>query len=558
VWIDVGAHRGEYTYHRASAEPDLTVYALEPNLDVIRGRIGQLANFVVLPYAVSETDGVADFYVNSLSFSSSLNRLNPARMDEDDRIELPTGAQLREVGKRSVPTIRLDTFMASLGIEEVEFLKVDAQGHDLAVLRSAGRFLRDIQHIVVEASVVSEHQYVGSPSKDEIVSFLENNGFRLVHSESQTAGEEENLTFARGEPSLAPLPDSLRTPLVTVVVPTRNRAEYLRSTIDSILTQDYPNIECIVVDGDSTDGSQDILATYGDRIQFISEPDRGPFDAINKGWLIGKGEIVAWLNADDTYEPHAIRRAVAFLEANPEVSVVHGSCGLTSVDGRLRFVMPTPTWDVEVAIRYCNHLIYQPTAFMRRHAVEAAGWLYPAWTHDHELWVRIALNGGIIRGVPYHLASARVDQPDTYRGLPKRYAPAKVELTRRIFSLPSLPPSLRHLRRRAMSNSYARGLDYLHVQYPHHWYWGIRSFTLAVATDPANLPQILGDIRLRIQWRLPLLGRLVGFPGRVLNRRPRLHATKIASTVRGIASVGASLAVIGIWVELRRSSEDEK
>lgn len=563
VWIDVGAHRGEYTFHRAAADPDLTVFAFEPNLEVIRHRIGKLPNFVVLPYAVSETDGSADFFVNSLSFSSSLNHLNPARIGADDYLDLPTGARLRETVTRTVPTIRLDTFLSSLGIDEVEFLKVDAQGHDLAVLKSAGLLLRDIKMLVVEASVVAQHQYLGSPSKDEIVSFLAERGFALTATETQTAGEEENLTFVREELAqpehhATSAPASTATPRVTVVVPTRNRAPYLRRTIDSILSQDYPNVEVIVVDGDSDDGSQDILASYGEQIRYISEPDRGPFDAINKGWFMGSGEILAWLNADDVYEPHAIRRAVAFLEANPDVAVVYGACGLTDEDGRTRFVMPAPNWDLEVALRYCNHILYQAATFMRREQVEAVGWLYPAWTHDHELWLRIAINGGKIRGIPFQLASARVDQPDTYEGLPSRYGPAKVELTRRIFALETLPPPLRRMRRRAMSNSYARGLDYFHARYPHHWWWALKCFVLAVVTDPANLPQILSDIRLRIVWRLPAITGFLGLPGRAVRPVRRLRLSKLGGLVRGASSLAAPVALVGIWLELRKSNAEDQ
>src|SRR5689334_23085686 len=85
-------------------------------------------------------------------------------------------------------------------------------------------------------------------------------------------------------------------PLVTIVVPCRNREQYIGSTIDSILGQDYSNIECIVVDAASTDGTIDVIKSYGDRVRWISRPDRGAFDAINEGWKMGKGEILAWLN----------------------------------------------------------------------------------------------------------------------------------------------------------------------------------------------------------------------------------------------------------------------
>jgi len=88
-------------------------------------------------------------------------------------------------------------------------------------------------------------------------------------------------------------------PLVSVVIPSLNRAEFLEATIESVLNQDYPHIECIVVDGGSRDGSLKILESYGERIKWISEPDEGHANAINKGWKMSKGDILSWLNVDD-------------------------------------------------------------------------------------------------------------------------------------------------------------------------------------------------------------------------------------------------------------------
>ncbi|HEY3248887.1 MAG TPA: glycosyltransferase, partial [bacterium] len=88
---------------------------------------------------------------------------------------------------------------------------------------------------------------------------------------------------------------------MSVVVPCLNRAGYLAQTIDSILAQDYPHLECVVVDGGSTDGTVDLLRSYGEAVRWVSEPDRGHADAINKGWQMSRGTILAWLNADDVY-----------------------------------------------------------------------------------------------------------------------------------------------------------------------------------------------------------------------------------------------------------------
>ncbi|MGH9895717.1 MAG: glycosyltransferase family 2 protein, partial [bacterium] len=108
-----------------------------------------------------------------------------------------------------------------------------------------------------------------------------------------------DLSLDRSSPRHAPRTGNERPPLVSVVVPTKNAAEHLVGCLDSILSQDYPNLECLVVDGGSTDATLDILSSYGDRITWNSQADRGSFEAINRGWQSSRGEILAWLNADD-------------------------------------------------------------------------------------------------------------------------------------------------------------------------------------------------------------------------------------------------------------------
>src|SRR5262245_16619922 len=147
--------------------------------------------------------------------------------------------------------------------------------------------------------------------------------------------------------------------LVSVVVPCKNDAAYLPSALDSILGQDYPNIECIVVDGGSTDSTLELLARYGDRVAWVSGPDRGAFDAINHGWKLSKGSILAWLNADDLWEAGAVRTAVAFLRDRPDVDVVYGTAGVVDSVGRILGDLVPRAWDLEHALRHCDHIIFQ-------------------------------------------------------------------------------------------------------------------------------------------------------------------------------------------------------
>jgi FkbM family methyltransferase len=192
VWIDVGAHRGESSLNYACRNPSLQVYAFEPNLRAAAAILGQASNYIVLPMAVAETDGFAEFHVNRHDDSSSLLPMN-----EEVRRSWVGGEVLQLERTITVPTIRLDTFMKLFSIQKVDFLKVDAQGMDLAVLRSAGSRLRDVGKITIEVDVSPRPLYVGSHSKSEAMEFLEQAGFELIQAQRQTHDQEENLTFVR-------------------------------------------------------------------------------------------------------------------------------------------------------------------------------------------------------------------------------------------------------------------------------------------------------------------------------------------------------------------------
>ena len=193
VWIDVGAHEGELTFPFAAADPTLLVYAFEPNLRAAARIMGKLANYVVLPVAIAERDGAAELHLASYEQSSSL-----LPIDEAGKERWVADADFSVVGSVTVPVMRLDTFLNAAGIGAVDFLKVDAQGLDLEVVRSAGERLRDVAKVQLEATIAPYRQYEGAADRSSIVEYMTSRGFRLVDEESQSHGQEANLTFTRG------------------------------------------------------------------------------------------------------------------------------------------------------------------------------------------------------------------------------------------------------------------------------------------------------------------------------------------------------------------------
>ena len=152
-------------------------------------------------------------------------------------------------------------------------------------------------------------------------------------------------------------------PLVSIITPSYNQAQYLDDTIQSVLRQDYSNLEYIVVDGGSTDGSQEIIAKYKDKLAWsVSEPDQGQADAINKGFRKAKGEIIAWLNSDDLYLPGVISSAVAAFQNNPDAGLIYGDAVSADADGKLLNELRFSRWQTLDLLQF--KVLCQPAVFL--------------------------------------------------------------------------------------------------------------------------------------------------------------------------------------------------
>ena len=181
-------------------------------------------------------------------------------------------------------------------------------------------------------------------------------------------------------------------PLVTIVTPSFNQAPYLETTIRSVLEQDYPNIEYIVMDGGSNDGSAEIIKRYADRLAYWeSEKDKGQTDAINKGFARSHGEILAWLNSDDVLYPHAVGEAVAYLTAHPECGLVYGDSDFIDAKGNVIGRFNAKQTDYKKLTEGYVH-IPQQASFWRADLWKQVGPLDDTiyFAMDYDLWLRLA------------------------------------------------------------------------------------------------------------------------------------------------------------------------
>lgn len=217
------------------------------------------------------------------------------------------------------------------------------------------------------------------------------------------------------------------SPLVSIVTPSLNAAAYLEQAIESVLAQDYPRIEYLVVDGGSTDGTFEILRRYQGRLACLSQPDRGPAEAINRGFQLTRGEIFTWLSADDYYAPGAVAAAVAEFAAHPEAAIVYGGAEWVDEYGCRIGDYPTAPFDARRLATEC--FIAQPAAFLRREAFQAAGGLDARWPHtfDYDLWIRLAQRFPFTY-VPRRLAASRMHGRSISLGARRRVLEENIRL----------------------------------------------------------------------------------------------------------------------------------
>ena len=185
---------------------------------------------------------------------------------------------------------------------------------------------------------------------------------------------------------------SQEPPLVSIITPSFNQARYLEATIQSVLEQDHPRLEYIIVDGGSTDGSVDIIKKYAGQLAWwVSEKDKGQTDAINKGFARANGEVLAWINSDDTYNARAVSSAVKYLTEHPQAALVYADCNFINAAGQVIGKFNSAQTNYRRLRQGYVH-IPQQTVFFRAEYWRDVGPLDPSFyfAMDYDLWTRIA------------------------------------------------------------------------------------------------------------------------------------------------------------------------
>jgi glycosyltransferase involved in cell wall biosynthesis len=185
-------------------------------------------------------------------------------------------------------------------------------------------------------------------------------------------------------------------PSISIITASYNQAEFIERTITSILDQNYPDLQYIVVDGGSDDGTLEILRRYEDRLTWTSEPDNGQSDAINKGLRQATGDIVAFLNSDDMYPPGTLDYVADVFTSRPEIGWLTGGCQIIDADDHpirpliARYKDVWLRWPRRESLLVTNY-ISQPSTFWRRSVMEQVGYLDESLHQvmDYEYWLRL-------------------------------------------------------------------------------------------------------------------------------------------------------------------------
>jgi glycosyltransferase involved in cell wall biosynthesis len=240
----------------------------------------------------------------------------------------------------------------------------------------------------------------------------------LIVSSSNIGKFPPALPGKRGWPwesELPVIPEAVNSgrswPKINIITPSFNQGAFIEETIRSVLLQSYPNIEYIIIDGGSTDGTVEIIRKYEQRLAFwVSEPDEGQADALRRGFELAKGEILAYLNADDLYTPNAVETAFTAFQDDPDLALVHGDSIIINDAGeKIGHKRGEEGAFLSYFLSMANP-ISQPSAFWRRSDYESIGGIDSKlhYVLDYDLWSRMGLVGKKFRHIAADLSLFRI------------------------------------------------------------------------------------------------------------------------------------------------------
>jgi glycosyltransferase involved in cell wall biosynthesis len=260
----------------------------------------------------------------------------------------------------------------------------------------------------------------------------------------------------------------MNRPLVSIVTPSFNQGEFLRETVDSVLAQDYPRLEYIVVDDGSTDGSMAIVEEYSDRLTWwTQQQNAGQVTALNTGFARAGGELLGWLNSDDTFLPGAIEAVVQEFERDPELLLVYGDNVLIDPESREIAPLKARAFDIAEMLRTAQNHVPQPGALFRREALELAplneaGYYY----FDFEFVVALGAYGRAKR-IDRTLGAYRIHPVAKSVSAPRRKAKDQLRVVDAVYAIPELPPEARAVEAEARSKAELVAAEYFYAAGDH-------------------------------------------------------------------------------------------
>lgn len=206
--------------------------------------------------------------------------------------------------------------------------------------------------------------------------------------------------------------------MLSIITPSLNQGSFIERTIQSVLTQDFTDFEYFIIDGGSKDETLTILKRYSHQLRFISEPDQGQANAVNKGLAMTTGEIIGWINSDDIYYPNTFKKIITYFNANPKIDVVYGKANHIDELDQIIDLYPTQEWDICELKKSC--FLSQPAVFWRRRLLNQIGKLDETLNYcmDYEYWLRLALQNisfgyldDILSGSRLHSSTKTLREP---------------------------------------------------------------------------------------------------------------------------------------------------